>query len=388
MATTRWRPWAALLGLFLLGAGFIGYAIAPASTLPLVMEAFGIDRTAASASISAVFLAWALLQVPGGYLVDRYDNRYLVGAAGVAFGLAAAGGLLAPSYPAFLATRLLAGACAVLLFVGSVNVLTHVLPDEREGLGVGLFIASPPFGVALAQFSGPLLAGRAGWGAPLAAYTLIAVVGLVVAAVALREPVTAAGRVSMGQFLAALRDPAVLLVSVASFCTYTVWTFLNTWMPTYGTEVLGIDLAAAGAATALVPLAGMVSRPGGGWIADRLGGRLQPVIVASFVGTLLALLLLSGASTPQTFALLLAASGGAVNLAVGLYLVYVNVLAGAETQGTSLAVLFTVSQFGNLLAPVAGGWFITRFSWTAGFGFAGAVAALGLLTVVLAPANR
>jgi predicted MFS family arabinose efflux permease len=381
---TRGQAWGALTGLFLLGAGLIAYAIAPASILPLFMDAFAIGKPAASSAISAVFLTWALLQIPGGYLIDRHDNRYLVLLGGLVFVLAAVAGVLVESYAVFLLTRLVSGGCAVFVFIGSVNILRQTLPAEREALGLSVFIASPPFGVAIAQYSGPLLAEPYGWRAPIVLYTLLAVVGLVVAVGFLRQPIRATDRVTVRQFVTALRNPAVLLVSVASFCTYTIWTFLNTWMPTYGTEVLGIQLAAAGAATALVPLAGIVSRPGGGWLSEQLGGRFQPVIIVSFLASILFLYLLSIAPSPTMFAVLLALTGGAVNLAVGLYLVYVNTLSAAATHGTSLAVLLTFSQVGNLFAPVAGGWLITQFSWTAGFGFAAGLAVVGLVTILVA----
>ncbi len=61
MGDADWRAWGTLLSLSLLTAGFTAYVLAPASTLPLFAGAFGIDKPAASASISAVFLAWALL---------------------------------------------------------------------------------------------------------------------------------------------------------------------------------------------------------------------------------------------------------------------------------------------------------------------------------------
>lgn len=381
-----WRPWGILAAVFVLNAGFFAYSIAPASVLPLVMDAFGVGKAAAGTSISAVFLAWAVLQVPGGYLLDRYDNWRLLVAATLAFVAASGAGLVAGSYPGFLLTRLLAGACAVFIFVGSVNVLRAVHGEAAQATVLGLFVASPPFGIAVAQYAGPRLAAPFGWEAPLAAATALTLVGLLVAVGLVRGPVEPAGQVTVSRFLAALRNPAVALVSVASFCTYAVWTFLLTWMPTYGTEVLGIDLASAGAATALVPLAGIVSRPTGGWLSERLGGRLRPVILASFLGTILFVYLLSRAPTPTAFAALLAFAGASINLAVGLYLVYVNTLADLGTQGTSLSVLITFSQVGNLAAPVIGGVLIDQLSWTAGFGFAAALAVLGLVTIgVIAP---
>lgn len=91
-AAAGWRPWGTLAGLFLLTAGFIAHAIAPASLLPLFVAAFPIDRATAGASISAVFLTWALLQIPGGFVVDRAENRRVVALASGGFLLAAVAG--------------------------------------------------------------------------------------------------------------------------------------------------------------------------------------------------------------------------------------------------------------------------------------------------------
>lgn len=381
----HWRPWGILASLFLLNAGFFAYSIAPASIFPLFIEAFTIDKPAASTSISAIFLAWAVLQIPGGYVLDRYDNRLLLFSSTALFVISSTAGILVDAYHLFVLTRLISGASAVFIFVGTVNILSHVFDEDRQAIVLSVFIASPPFGIAVAQYSAPLLAEPYGWRMPILVYTLSSVIGLVASYALVRQPVKASGRVSIGQFFGALRNPAIVLVSIASFCTYAVWTFLLTWMPTYGSEVLGIDLAAAGAAAALVPLAGIVSRPGGGWVSEQLGGRIQPVIIGSFLGSILFLYLLSIAPSPAPFAVLLALAGASVNLAVGLYLVYVNSLAELETQGTSFSVLITFSQVGNLVAPVAGGLFIAQISWTAGFAFGGGLAVIGLLSTLIAP---
>lgn len=379
----EWRPWPTLASLFALSAGFIAYAIAPASILPLIMEAFALSKATASASISAIFLTWALLQIPAGLVLDRRDNRWLIAIGGVVFVLAGVAGLVANTYVLFLLTQLVAGGSVALFFVGAINVLGHVLPADRRALGMSIFIAGPPVGVALAQVTGPLLAEPYGWRAPLLAYTALGAAGLAGFLALLGPPVRPPGRVTVEEFLTTLGNRSVLLVSLAGLCTYTIWTFLVTWMPAYGTEVLGFGLAAAGAATALVPLAGIVARPSGGWLSDRLGGRLVPVIVTSFFASILMLVLLNQAPSPLGFAVLLALAGAAVNLAVGLYLVYVNALAASATQASSLSVLLTFSQVGNLIAPVAGGWAIERFSWSGGFGFAIGLAVLGLAATVL-----
>lgn len=375
------RAWGILTGLFLLMAGLVAYIIAPASILPVFADAFEVDRSAASASISAVFLTWVALQIPAGYVMDRYDNRLLVGLGGAVFIASALGSAFVSDYGSFLALRAACGVGAVFVWIGGINILQSVFPASRRPLATTTYVASPPFGSAVALYTGPLLAARFDWRAPLLAFAVLGVLGLVAFTVLLRRPVEVDATVTIAQFLAALRNVPVLLVSLACFCSYTIWTFLTTWMPTYGTDVLGIELAVAGAATALVPVAGIVARPAGGWLSHRLGGRLSALIGVSFIATVPLLYGLSVAPSATAFAALLALSGAAVNLAIGLYFVYVNRLTEAATSATSLSVLSTFSQVGNLVAPVAGGWLIDGVSWTAGFGFVAALAVVGLVVV-------
>lgn len=380
-----WRNRAALGGLSVLTAGLFAIAIAPASILPLLAAAFDVGKPAASGSISAVFLTWGLLQIPGGLVLDRYDNRRLLLVGALVYLLATLAGLAVGSYRAFLLTRLVLGASVVFVFTGSVNVLNRILPEARRALGLGLFIATPPVGIALAQSTGPLIAVPYSWRAAFLAYVALATVGFLVVLVFLRQPVPAAGAIRVSRLARTVGNRNVVLVSAASLCTYAMWTFLLTWMPAYGTDVLGIDLAAAGAATALVPLAGIVARPSGGWLSDVLGGRVRPIVGVSFAAALLFLLALSRAGTPVTYAVLLALTGAAVNLAVGLYFVSIHRVTDAETRGTGLSVLITFSQVGNLLAPVLGGWVIVAFSWTAAFAVAAGFAVVGLLVTALLP---
>ena len=377
--------WALLGGLMLLSTGFIAAVIVPASVFPLFMAAFGVGKAAASATISGVFLAWALLQLPVGYALDRRENRRLVLLAGGAFLVVGLAALAVETYAVHLLFRLAMGACAALIFVGSLNVLAQVLPAERQALGTSLFLASPPLGIAVAPFGGPRIAASFGWRAAGVAAVGLAAAGLLVVAAVHREPVTTASEVTVAQYLAAVRDPDVLLVSTMALCSYAVWTYLTTWMPTYGTEVVGVDLATAGAAAALVPLAGLLARPGGGWVADRLGGRLRPVVAASFVATAALLLALGEARSPAAFAAVLALLGASVNLAVGLYFVYVARLADPATTATSLSVLAGLSQVGNLVAPAAGGWVIEAVSWSASLWVAAGVAVAGLVALALVP---
>ncbi|MEF8842666.1 MAG: MFS transporter [Haloarculaceae archaeon] len=377
------RPWLVLCGCFLVSTGFNAYLFAPASVVPLLVSEFGIDKPTAGLAISAVFLAWVLLQLPGGLLMDRYDNRLLVWGGAVLLFVMAVAGTLAPDYRTFLLTRFLAGGSALFLWTTAANVVDRSFPATKRAVGTGLFIASAPAGVTLAQFAGPRVAAAAGWRATLLVYPTVTAVGLPFLYLLLREPVRNESRLELPGFLAALRNRTVLLVSVSSFCAYSLFVFFNAWMPTYGTDVLSLDLATAGAMTALVPAMGLLARPGGGWLSDRIGGRRRPVLLGTFLLVLPALIGVTLVSSVFGYGAVLVLAGVGSQLGTGVFYVYVGELSAEATRGTGLAVLTTLSISGALTAPVFTGWLIERFSWNAAFGFGALLAVVGIVAVLL-----
>lgn len=381
------RAWAVLVGCFLISTGYMAYALAPASILPVLVERFQIDKPSAGLSISAIYLGWAILQLPGGWLMDRYDNRWLVGLSVAVFVIASVVGVFLEGFTAFLVTRFVAGGGAAFIWTASTNIVNRTFPAGREAFGTSLFVASAPAGVAIAQFGGPPIAAAVGWKAVFLTYTMVAILGVPILALAARAPVRNETQLSLRGFVRSLRRPAILLLSLSSFCTYFLFLFFNSWMPTYAAEVLAIDLAAAGAASALVPIAGLVARPGGGWLADHVGG-YRPVIIAGFALSLPVLGGLAFVDSSGPFAVLLFLAGIGSQLAIGVFYVYAVDLTVAAASGTSLALLTTVSVFGSLSAPVAGGWLIDAFSWQVAFAVTGTIALLGIAAAMLVPARE
>jgi MFS family permease len=375
------RPWLVLAGCFLVSTGFNAYLFAPASIISLFVEAFAIDKPTAGLSISAVFLGWVVFQLPSGLLMDRYDNRLLVYAGSVVFVAAALAGPFAPTYPTFLATRFVGGATAVFLWTANANIVAQSFPRARRALGTSLFVTSAPAGVTLAQAAGPSLQAVVGWRGVVAVYAVVTVVGLVPFTWALDAPVQNESALSLSGFAAALSDRRVLAIAASSFCAYSLFVFFNSWMPTYAAEAVGVDIGTAGALAAIVPAMGLLARPGGGWLSDRIGGRRRPVIVAAFVLVVPALVAAAVATSVAWLAVALLLAGVGSQLGTGVFYVYVEEVSPAGSGGTSLAVLMTLSIGGSLAAPVVAGWLVDVASWSAAFGFGGALAVAGVAAV-------
>lgn len=361
------RPYLLLAGCFVISTGINAYFIAPASVVPLLIEAHGIDKATAGLAVSVPILGSVLLQIPGGFLMDRYDNRSLSFGATAGFVLTTAVGIFVSTYPTWLATRFVAGVCSIFLFTMGAKVVAGVFPPASRGFATTVFTASAPMGVALGQFAGPRLATAVGLDRSFVVYAAISAVGYGLFFLSTPETIHSSSDVDTGAIRRILTDRGIVLMSVSAACTYALYFFLNAWMPTYGAEVLSLPLESAGAMAALVPIMGVLGRPGGGWLSDRLGSR-RPVVVGAIVAALPVFAVITLAPTLAAFALLLLLVGAVLQLAMGVYFVYVQELAEEGTAGTALAVFGTIGFSGSLASPIVGGWLIDTFSWIGSFG--------------------
>lgn len=352
---------------FIISVAANGYFIAPASVLPLLVEEFSITKTVAGLAISAAIFGTVLSQIPCGFLMDRYDNRRLMAAATAVFLPASIVGVASASYPLFLASRFVAGVAGGVLFVLGTNVVSQLFAGQKQGFVMTVFIASAPVGFALSQFSGPPVAGDFGWEVAFLTYPLLSAVGFVLFSLSWSTPIKSGDPISLAQFGDALRNRSVLIVSISAFCSYMLYIFFNSWMPTYATEVLPLTLTQAGTVTSLLPAVGVIARPFGGWVSDALGHRRRVVVAASLLFALPGLYVIANGVSSMGFAVTMICVGFSLQFGSGVYYVYARELATENSGGTTLALFTTIAFTGTLVSPTVGGWLISALSWPATF---------------------
>lgn len=254
--------WAVLAGCLLLAVGVHVFMIAPSSIAPLLVERFSISKAAVGNAVSAAILGSILVQIPGGYLLDNFDNRWiLVPCIGVYIAVILAIQFV-ESYTVFLALRVIGGLAVGLVFTTGTNIIGQVFPSDQQGFTTGLYMASSPLAFALAHVTSPLIGTAFG---PLRAFLFhaaLAASGFVLFWIVATNPIRSAGTPTADEFVRAIGNRSVLLLSVSVFVAFALYIFLNTWVPTYGTDVLSLPISTAGFVTALVPLVGIVARPG------------------------------------------------------------------------------------------------------------------------------
>jgi NNP family nitrate/nitrite transporter-like MFS transporter len=373
---------------FVISVAANGYFIAPASVLPLLVGEFSVTKTVAGLAISAAIFGTVLSQIPCGFLMDRYDNRRLLAAATAVFVPASVVGVASASYPLFLASRFAAGVAGGVLFVLGTNVVSQLFAGRKQGFVMTLFIASAPVGFAFSQFSGPPVAAAFGWEAAFLTYPALAAVGFALFGLSWSTPIQSGDPISLAQFGNALRNRSVLVVSVSAFCSYMLYIFFNSWMPTYATEVLPLTLTQAGTVTSLLPAVGVVARPFGGWVSDALGHRRRVVVAASLLFALPGLYVIATGVSPAMFAVTMLGVGFSLQFGSGVYYVYARELATENSGGTTLALFTTIAFTGTLVSPTVGGWLISAVSWPATFAVYVGIGLFGIGILLLTTDSR
>jgi nitrate/nitrite transporter NarK len=335
--------------------------------------------------------------VPVGDAVDRVVVRRAVTAAAVALFVAGVLGWVAAgagAYWVLVASRVLGGLSYVTIWNAGADLASRSVPAHRRATAVGVFTASAPAGFALGQFGGPFVEAASGWPAIFPTFGALSVLGLALYLGGTRRLRRTGGgpaeseTPSLSQFREVLVNPRVWLVCGMGFAGFSLYLFLNSWLPSFLVDrFAGIGLGTAGLLAALFPAVGIVARTAGGAMSDRVfGGRRRPVALLSFAASAPLVVGIAVVGEVVVVVALLTAAGAAIQLGLGLLFSYVREVVPDAVGATAVSMLTSVGLLGAFAAPIAAGALIqsTGGYWTAFAGAAG-VALAGAAMALAAP---
>jgi DHA1 family multidrug resistance protein-like MFS transporter len=369
--------------------GFGG--IVPA--MALYARSFGVPQSAIGLAIAVYGLARFLVAVPGGHLADRAGRRTTLVVGGL---VTAAGNLLcawAPTFPALVAARFVAGAGAALVLTGGQIVLADITTPAQRGRTMAIYQGVFLFAVGVGPLPGGLLAQHLGLEAPFVAY---AVAGVLASAVAwLQVPETrgprgaGASAAPAPPFGAQLRLLAghlgFLLVSLVSFVNAVARTgALFNVVPVLAQERLALTADRIGLGLALASLVGLALVYPAGVLVDRHGRKA--VIVPSTLLAGGALLLFVLAPSYGWFLAACVAWSVAVGVSGAAPAAYAADVAPPGMNAAAMSAYRMLSDLGYVVGPIALGLVSDGLGADAALGVAAALlAAVALLFARLAP---
>ncbi|MDQ2841732.1 MAG: MFS transporter [Acidobacteriota bacterium] len=376
---TTSRTWAiiTLLCLAFMAAYFDRQNFSIALSDPPFKSFFQLSDSSRGLLNSAFFWSYAALQIPAGWVVDRYGVKRPFAIGFALWSLLAGATAWAGSATQLFMVRFLLGSGEAINTPAGMRWIRLNVADEKHGFVMGLYQASAKLGPAIGA---PLTAGLIlayGWRTMFMVLGFGALLWLIPWLLLVRDDdrnaenkVVRKSNARPIDFAELMRNRVMWGIIIGTFCYNYFNYFCLTWLPAYFAEQRGLSLQSTGWFTgwsfwgfALVAIAA-------GWLADRLiaQGRdaiftRKAFIVAGFL--IASTELIGAASTSNRVALFFAMfSLSGLGLATGNYWA----LSPAILPGAPIARLAAVQNLAaslpGILAPILTGWLK---SWSGGY---------------------
>ncbi len=257
---------------------------------PFIQGDLGLTEKEMGTVFGAFGLAYALFEIPTGWLGDRIGPRRMLMRVVAFWSLFTALTGYAWNYVSMVVCRFLFGAGEAGAFPNMTKMFTIWLPQRERGLAQGVTWLSARWGGAITPFLVIWVLGFMNWRHAFLMFGGLGVLwavlffrwfrdnprehaGVNAAELALMEGcgdnLDKHGAVPWGKFL---RSPTVLLLWLYYFCISYAWYFYVTWLPKYMSEALHFDAKdVTGTLLNGLPLfLGGIGCFFGGWLANRL----------------------------------------------------------------------------------------------------------------------
>jgi len=292
---SRWLVFMTVLAVYICMIDRIAISIA---IIPMA-EDNGWSPTVQGAVMSAFFLGYVTLQIPAGYLSDRFGGKWVLGLGVLFWSLFT---LLTPASAALgitvlLACRFLMGVAEAVTWPSIYSLYSRWVHPDRRASAVGLMNSGISGGAVIALICTPWLISVWSWQGAFYLYGVLGVLWFAVwaplarsrpadktdwdtadAVLATAEAGSAADQNDVSAqpvyprltVRGMLRSRAVWAVAVAHVCINWSLYLVLSWFPTFVNRELGADLQLAGFLALAPTIVSLVMAPLAGRLFDRL----------------------------------------------------------------------------------------------------------------------
>lgn len=358
--------------------------------LPHLRAAYGLDLTTAGLLLTVMFLAYAIGQLPGGVLADRFgEGRIMVLSTVIALATVALVVTANSAIVLFVATGLF-GFGTGLFAVSRFTALADIYPDH-VGTAFGVINAASDAGQAvlpaIAGFLAVALAWQFGFGFTIPLLALVAIAIWIAVPARTSEPDSAVDTLSRSNvryILGELRHPSIIIGTMLLILGHVIWQAFTGFFPTYLTEVKGISGGLTGLLFGAFFAFGVVLKPLAGVGYDRIGSTRS--LIALMGTTAVGLAVLPFVEGFWAIVGVTALISGVLGYST-IMSSYVTTALPQDMRGTGLGTVRTVYWTVSSASPVLFGALADRGYFDEGFLVLAGVAMLMVLLALALPAG-
>lgn len=340
-----------------------------ASLMPIVNEALSFTPQMGTAYLSAFYMGYAIMVLPGGILADRIGYRYTILVSLLAMAVITALMSTIDNYTYGWVLRFLLGIVSGPVQASCLSAIGDYFGPNQRGAAVGIFMSCTSLGLTTVNLYAPYVATNYGW---QNAFLLTAVLPILVfilsyftvrkpsaEILAQREAEVSAASAHIGEktslkenLLHVLKNRNICCLAFAGFfATGATWAVAQ-WANLYMVKQLGVTAIYAGQVMSVFGTAALIAKPTIGILSDILP--IKKNHLAALVMFLFgpALILFASTSNPN----MLFITGPILGIGAFMHSALTNALvvqsAAPHLRGTTAGFVNLFNQIGALLAPL------------------------------------
>lgn len=409
---------------------FLVYTVAAADranlgmALPFIRKEFHMSNTEAGALASLFLLAYAIAQIPAGFIYSRFGVHRIFSFSMIATSIVT--GLIGTSSSVFIlkAYRFLLGLAEGPLPLGMTSTINNWFPSKEKGTATGIFLSAAKFGPVLVPPLCAWIVAAYGWREIFYVFAFPGIVLSVVWYILVKNKPSESpycspaevqyieeknvqlktdGSAPKKTYNLVWLDKLVRATKVSPletkeqiFRSWDIWgsalgyffmvaimNVLLTWIPTYLVTVKKFAIMQMGVVAAAPWTGAIIGNMVGGWFSDKIiNKRRKPnMMFTAFTSIFMMYSLIHAPNDPTMLAILMFVLGIFMNIGYSTYMVYPMGLTTKKSYPIACSVVNMSGQLGGSIAPLVTGFLLDNYSWNAVWIFLAILCLLCLVTI-------
>ncbi|GKW36379.1 MULTISPECIES: MFS transporter [Pectobacterium] len=402
---------------------FFVYTIAAADranigvVLPFIRNDFHMSNTEAGALASLFLLAYAIAQIPSGFLYSKFGVRKIFSLSMILTSFATGLVGFSTSILGLKVSRFILGLAEGPLPIGITSTINRWFPSREKGIVTAIFLSAAKFGPVLVPPVCAFILYHYSWHY---VFYFFAIPGIFLSVIwyllvpntpqesrfcseneialieerdntATSSVNTAAQKKAVPARRFTLLDKLIRAKKVTlidnSKGIFRSWNILGStlgyffmmgivnvllaWIPTYLMNEKGFSIIKMGMLASAPWIGAVIGNIIGGWCSDRiLNKRRKPLMMLSAIATVIMMVILINApDNAMILGPLLLLTGILFNLGFSAYMVYPMSLTTKDVFPVAGALINTGGQLGGAVCPLIAGYLLDHYTWGYVFGF-------------------
>ncbi len=357
------------------------------TAIPLIKTDLNLDNEQVGRLLSAFFMVYAFIQIPVGWLAERYGAHRVLAGGLVVWSAATMLMGVTSSFTMLVCLRMLLGLGESAGFPAVSKLMAAVVPVKRLGLANGIvafgYLMAPGVGI----FAAGLLIDHVGWRGTFVTFGLLSLLWLVPwAFVRLPKLATARSDAATPTWSMVLGQKGLWGTSLGLFSSNYMWYFMLSWLPGFLVNERGFSMHEMEHVGTLGYVVNGCSALATGWAIDRYIRRRGS---ANFAYKLVMVVAHAGA-VPCMLGMALGSQSIAVAAMFGFQVlmgasspgVYAmsQILAGPRASGRWVGIQNSVGNMSGIISPWLTGFIVDRTGhFTLAFIACAVVSVVGIL---------